>query len=237
MRSLRLSAARTTDRAATRMTDTHTSFDNPKQTLSWPRIAGTSFAIALHVVVFMTLMAPVTSQKSADKEDEVTLVNFIEPPPAAAAAAAAAEGTAEDDHPASSRRRSRPTFRRRRKNRRWSTTIRARSHVQAPPPAPPAPPSPRLPISVAPSIPPVARSIRRCIRRKNSAAASPAQSYLFSAMTSAALSPTSRSKQSSGNRNLDRAAVKAAKRWKINPGHARRGTRGRSGEVPVAFTL
>jgi protein TonB len=49
------------------MTETHTSFENPKQSLSWPRIAGTSFAIALHVVVFMTLMAPVTSPQSADK--------------------------------------------------------------------------------------------------------------------------------------------------------------------------
>ena len=74
-------AARTNDRAATRMTDLHTSFDTPKQTISWPRIAGTAFAVALHVVAFMTLMAPVTSQHSADAEEEVTLVNFIEPPP------------------------------------------------------------------------------------------------------------------------------------------------------------
>ena len=59
---------------------TNTTIDNPGQSISWPRIAGTAFAIALHVVVFMTLMAPVSSQKNAEKDDDVTLVNFIEPP-------------------------------------------------------------------------------------------------------------------------------------------------------------
>ena len=42
------------------MTDNLLRYEEPKQTLSWPRIAGTAFAIALHVVVFMTLMAPVS---------------------------------------------------------------------------------------------------------------------------------------------------------------------------------
>ena len=43
--------------------------------------------------------------------------------------------------------------------------------------------------------------------------------------------------QSSGNRNLDRAAVTAAKRWKINPG-SRGGVRvAGQAKVPVAFTL
>ena len=31
------------------------SIDFPRQKLSWPRIAGTAFAIALHVVVFLML--------------------------------------------------------------------------------------------------------------------------------------------------------------------------------------
>ena len=56
------------------------SIDFPRQKLSWPRIAGTAFAIALHVVVFMMLMAPISAQKAPDKEDDVTLVSFIEPP-------------------------------------------------------------------------------------------------------------------------------------------------------------
>ena len=59
---------------------TNTSFDTPRQTISWPRIAGTSFAIALHVVVFMALMAPISGQQKVDKEEDVTLVSFIEPP-------------------------------------------------------------------------------------------------------------------------------------------------------------
>ena len=62
------------------MTDTR-NIDSSRPRFSWPRVAGTAFAIALHVVVFMTLLAPVTSQKAPVDEEEVTLVNFIEPPP------------------------------------------------------------------------------------------------------------------------------------------------------------
>ena len=53
--------ARNRNPSRDRMTDSLLPrYEEPKQTLSWPRIAGTTFAIALHVVVFMTLMAPVT---------------------------------------------------------------------------------------------------------------------------------------------------------------------------------
>ena len=52
------------------MTDTR-DIDNPKASFSWPRVAGTAFAIALHVVVFLMLLAPVSSQKAAEEENRV----------------------------------------------------------------------------------------------------------------------------------------------------------------------
>ena len=57
-------------------TDTH---DRPA--LSWPRIAGFSFVIALHVAALMLLLMPVAPPGQKAQEEEVTLVNFIKPPP------------------------------------------------------------------------------------------------------------------------------------------------------------
>ena len=50
---LRAAASRSarTNQARHRMTDSY--LPNDRQSLSWPRIAGTAFAIALHVAVFM----------------------------------------------------------------------------------------------------------------------------------------------------------------------------------------
>lgn len=63
------------------MTDKNYNYDNPPQGISWARIGGNSFAIALHAVAFMLMLVPVATPDAPDKDDEVTQVSFIEPPP------------------------------------------------------------------------------------------------------------------------------------------------------------
>ncbi len=217
------------------MTDSHTSFDTPKPTFSWPRIAGTSFAIALHVVVFMTLMAPVTSQKAADKEDDVTLVNFIEPPKpppppppppkeppkTITRIVEAPKPTAVPPPPEA------PPI-----------VYNDPSPVStpAPPPAPPAPVA--APADFGGSVDPTGRALNKPVyppeemRRGITGTALLTLTYDLSGNVTGV-----EVKRSSGNRNLDRAAVKAANRWKINPGM--RGGVSVAGQVdvPVEFTL
>ena len=63
------------------MTDKNYKYDNPPQGISWARIGGNAFAIALHAIAFMLMLAPVNAPDVNKAEDEVTTVSFIEPPP------------------------------------------------------------------------------------------------------------------------------------------------------------
>ena len=217
------------------MTDLHTSFDTPKQTLSWPRIAGTSFAIALHVVVFMTLMAPVTSQKAPDKEDDVTLVNFIEPPkppppppPPPKEPPKTITRIVETPKPTAvpPPPEEPPIV--------YDTPSPV--SIAAPPPAPPAPVA--APADFGGSVDPTGRALNKPVYPPEEQRRGITGTTLLTLTYDVSGNVTAVDvKRSSGNRNLDRAAVKAANRWKINPGM--RGGVQVAGQVdvPVEFTL
>jgi periplasmic protein TonB len=55
--------------------------DDKAAGLSWPRISGVAFAMALHVAGFMMLMAPVSAPPPPDEEEAVVPVSFTDPPP------------------------------------------------------------------------------------------------------------------------------------------------------------
>ncbi|HEX5693937.1 MAG TPA: energy transducer TonB, partial [Arenimonas sp.] len=63
------------------MTDQNYKYSNPPPAFSWARIGGNAFAIALHAIAFMLLMAPVNPPEVSKAAEEVTAVSFIEPPP------------------------------------------------------------------------------------------------------------------------------------------------------------
>ena len=190
------------------------SIDFPRQKLSWPRIAGTAFAIALHVVVFMMLMAPISAQKAPDKEDDVTLVSFIEPP---------------KPPPPPPPPKEPPK------------TITKIVEQPKPTPVPPPPEAPPIvydtPSPVAYEAPPPAPPAPAAIpqdfggevdatgRAMNPPQYPPEEQRRgITGTVTVGLTYDANGNvtdvqviKSSGNRNLDRAAVKAAKRWKVNP--------------------
>ena len=191
------------------------SIDFPRQKLSWPRIAGTAFAIALHVVVFMMLMAPISAQKAPDKEDDVTLVSFIEPP--------------KPPPPPPPPPKEPPK------------TITKIVEQPKPTPVPPPPEAPPIvydtPSPVAYEAPPPAPPAPAAIpqdfggevdatgRAMNPPQYPPEEQRRgITGTVTVGLTYDANGNvtdvqviKSSGNRNLDRAAVKAAKRWKVNP--------------------
>ena len=191
------------------------SIDFPRQKLSWPRIAGTAFAIALHVVVFMMLMAPISAQKAPDKEDDVTLVSFIEPP--------------KPPPPTPPPPKDPPK------------TITKIVEKPKPTPVPPPPEAPPIvydtPSPVAYEAPPPAPPAPAAIpqdfggevdatgRAMNPPQYPPEEQRRgITGTVTVGLTYDANGNvtdvqviKSSGNRNLDRAAVKAAKRWKVNP--------------------
>ena len=54
------------------MTDKNYKYDTPPQGISWARIGGNAFAIALHAIAFMLMMAPANSPEQDRTEEEVT---------------------------------------------------------------------------------------------------------------------------------------------------------------------
>ena len=217
------------------MTDNLLQYQEPKQSLSWPRIAGTSFAIALHVVVFMALMAPISSQKNVDKQDDVTLVNFIEPPkppppppPPPKEPPKTITKIVEQPKP---------------------TPVPPPPEAppivyddpspvafEAPPPAPPAPVA--APADFGGTVDPTGRALNKPVYPPEEMRRGITGTTLLTLSYDVAGNVTDvKVKKSSGNRNLDRAAIKAANRWKINPG-MRGGVRvAGQVDVPVEFTL
>lgn len=194
---------------------TNTSFDTPRQTISWPRIAGTSFAIALHVVVFMALMAPISGQQKVDKEEDVTLVSFIEPPkppppPPPPPKEPPKTITKIVEQPKPTPVPPPPEA--------PPIVYNDPSPVayEAPPPAPPAP---------APVVQDFGGEIDATGRAMNPPQYPPEEQrrgVTGTVTISLSYDPNGNVLEvqvikSSGNRNLDRAAVKAAKRWKVNP--------------------
>lgn len=217
------------------MTDTHSNFDTPRQSLSWPRIAGTSFAIALHVVVFMTLMAPVTSQQAADQEEEVTLVNFIEPPPPPPP-----PPPPVPEPPRTITRiveTPRPTVVPPPPEEEvFIATEPSPIDIPSPPPAPPSPPAP--PADFGGSVDPTGRALNppKYPPEENRRGITGTTILILTYDVNGTVTDVSVDK-SSGNRNLDRAAITAARRWKINPG-MRGGVRvAGQARVPVEFKL
>lgn len=61
---------------------TETSEERERETgLSWPRIAGISFALALHAAALLLLLAPIAPPAPEQEKEDVVSVTFIEPPP------------------------------------------------------------------------------------------------------------------------------------------------------------
>ena len=180
------------------------SIDFPRQKLSWPRIAGTAFAIALHVVVFMMLMAPISAQKAPDKEDDVTLVSFIEPPKPPKTITKIVEQPKPTPVPPPPE--APPIV--------YDTPSPVA--YEAPPPAPPAPAA--IPQDFGGEVDATGRAMNppqyppEEQRRGITGTVTVGLTYDANGnVTDVQVI------KSSGNRNLDRAAVKAAKRWKVNP--------------------
>jgi periplasmic protein TonB len=191
------------------------SIDFPRQKISWPRIAGTSFAIALHVVVFMMLMAPISGQQAADKEEDVTLVSFVEPPkppppPPPPPKEPPKQITKIVEQPKPTPVPPPPEA--------PPIVYNDPSPVayEAPPPAPPAPAA--IPQDFGGEIDVTGRAMNPPqyppdeLRRQITGTVTVQLTYDPNGnVTDVQVI------KSSGNRNLDRAAVKAAKRWKVNP--------------------
>ncbi len=214
------------------MTDFNALYDEERKTLSWPRIGGTAFAIALHIAGFMMLLAPVSSPTVADEDEEVTTVNFIEPPPPPPPPPPEPPKTITKivETPKPSPVPPPP------EDPPMVYDDPSPVAIAAPPPAPPAPPTgtPDFAASEDPS--------GRSMFKPNYPPEEQRRGITGSVILLVQIDASGQVlevtiEKSSGNRNLDRSAMQAARRWRFNPG-SRSGVKvGGTVRVPVNFTL
>ena len=67
-------------------------YDAGNQGLSWARIIGIAFVIALHLTALMMLLIPAVAPKAPAEKERTTMVTLVDAPPPPPAAAAAAAG-------------------------------------------------------------------------------------------------------------------------------------------------
>lgn len=210
--------------------------DEERRGLSWPRIIGNAFAIALHVFLFMALMVPMSAPDTGKADDETTVVSFIEPPPPEEKPKEipkpkdepkVIQKIIESPKPVQQPPPEQPPI---------VFNDPSPVDVAGPPPAPAAPPSApadygaSMDISGNRLIPPIypPAAAREC--------AIGTVMLLVNIDASGGVLSVEVQK-SSRNRDLDRAAMDTAKRkWKFNPGMKNGAPAGGSVLVPVEYT-
>jgi len=193
----------------------HHRYDGEKETgLSWPRIAGIAFVIALHLAALMMLLIPAVAPKAAKEKERNVMVTLVDAPP-------------------------------------------------PPPPPPPLPPPPEAPVVdvpeprpndvVTPPSPPsppaqvtdIQASVDISSKNMNPPRYPPAAfragiqgEVILIIDVDASGNVTNVSvEKSSRNRDLDRAAMDAARKWKFNPSVINGQKAAGRVRVPVNFAL
>ena len=211
------------------MTDLKTRYEQQRK-FSWPRVAANSAAIAVHVLIFMMLMAPVAGPDSKKGDDEITLVSFAEPPP-----------PPPPDPPKELKKQIIQTTPQKNQPPPPDPPITYDTpgpvDIPAPPPSPPAPPA-----GPADSF---GGDVDASSRSRAPLTYPPAALRAGISGTAVALITFDASgnvvdasiEKSSRNRDLDRSCLSTVKKWKVNPSIKNGKPVGGSSRIPCEFKL
>lgn len=173
--------------------------------LSWPRIVGIAFVIALHLAAFMMLLIPAVAPKAVAEKERNVMVTIVDAPPPPPQAPVV-------DVP------------------------EPRPNDIVTPPSPPAPPAPPTSIEASVDISSKAMNPPRYPPAAFRAGIQGEVILIIDVDASGNVTNVTVEK-SSRNRDLDRAAMEAARKWRFNAAEAGgKKTAGRV-RVPVNFAL
>ncbi|MBN7917562.1 TonB family protein [Stenotrophomonas maltophilia] len=171
--------------------------------LSWPRIVGIAFVIALHLAAFMMLLIPAVAPKAVAEKERNVMVTIVDAPPPQAPVVDVPEPRPNDI---------------------------------VTPPSPPAPPAPPTSIEASVDISSKAMNPPRYPPAAFRAGIQGEVILIIDVDASGNVTNVTVEK-SSRNRDLDRAAMEAARKWRFNAAEAGgKKTAGRV-RVPVNFAL
>ncbi len=215
------------------MTDLKSKYEQQNK-ISWPRVTANSAAIAVHVLIFMMLMAPVSAPDSKKGEETVTMVSFSEPPPP--------PPPPPPEPPKELKKQIIQTAPAKNIPPPPEETITYDTpgpmDTAAPPPSPPAPPA-SPPADFGGGDVDASTRAQFPVKYPPAALRAGVTGTVIVQVTYDANGTVTDASvyKSSRNRDLDRAAVAGVRKWKINPGKKNGQNVGGSALVTVDFTL
>ena len=214
----------------------HSRYEGQRDPLNWGRISGIAFAVTVEAALFMMLLVPPAPPDLDKDKDQKTNATIIEPPPKPPPPPPPPPENIKTPPPKEVPPPPRPNVPPPPPSPPVISATPSYMSVAAPPPAPPSPPVAAT--SVEASID---------ISFQNAHPPDYPREELANEITGTVIllvtvdengNPTNVTvEKSSKNRNLDRAAVEAAKKWRFNP--AQQGGRKSGGvvRVPVDFKI
>ena len=187
------------------------SSDEQDEGLNWSRVTGYTLVIAIHVAAILALLAPVSSPEQAVQEEDATRVVIIQPPQPTPIPPPPEEPPVVFDDPS-------PV------------------DTPAPPPAPPAPPAPQPDIGASVDISSKNMNPPKYPPRAYQQGVEGTVVLIVDVDANGNVTNVS-VEQSSRNRELDRAAMDAARKWRFNPSVKNGQKAAGRVRVPVEFKL
>jgi len=199
----------------------HHRYDGEKETgLSWPRIAGIAFVIALHLAALMMLLIPAVAPKAAKEKERNVMVTLVDAPPPPVKNLAPPKASPLPPPPEA------PVV----------DVPEPRPNDVATPPTPPAPPAQVTDIQASVDISSKNMNPPRYPPAAFRAGIQGEVILIIDVDASGNVTNVSVEK-SSRNRDLDRAAMDAARKWKFNPSVINGQKAAGRVRVPVNFAL
>ncbi|KAF1704587.1 energy transducer TonB [Pseudoxanthomonas kaohsiungensis] len=213
----------------------HRNYDEPEESgLSWPRIIGIAFVIALHAAALMLLLIPAVAPKAEVEKERNVLVTLVDAPPPPPPP----PPPPQDKPPPPIKELSPPKP----------------SPVPPPPEAPPidvaeprptdvyqepSPPAPPAPVADISASVDISSKNMNPPRYPPAAARAGIEGEVVLVIDVAADGTVTNVsvEKSSRNRDLDRAAMEAARKWRFNPATVNGQKAAGRVRVPVNFTL
>ncbi|HHW4679106.1 MAG TPA: energy transducer TonB [Xylella sp.] len=210
--------------------------DDANDALNWPRIVGFAFVIALHLAALMLLMIPAAAIKAPSEKQQVTAVTIVDAPPSPPPPPPPLPPQDKPPPPVKNLAPPRPAPVPPPPQAPVVDVPEPRPTDVVVPPAPPAPPSP--PNDIGASVDISSKSMNPPKYPSPALRSGITGEVVLIIDVDANGNVTNVSvEKSSRNRDLDRAAMEAASKWKFNPSVINGKKSAGRVRVPVNFAL
>jgi len=210
--------------------------EEPETGLNWPRVIGMAFVIGLHVAAFLLLLIPAVAPPAAEELEQKTIVTIVDAPPPPPPPPPPLKQPDTPPPPVKNLVPPKPTQTPPPPEAPPIEIAQPRPTDVYSPPSPPSPPSPQSDIGASVDI--SSKNMNPPKYPPAAARAGITGTVILIIDVDANGNVTNVSvEKSSRNRDLDRAAMDAARKWRFNPGMSDGQRSAGRVRVPVDFKM